>query len=111
MADAAAIRRLALAFPEAVEADHFGAPSFRIRGKIFATMRTEPPRLTVNLDPEDQANFAAAHGDVVSPVPGYWGRKGATYVDAAKADDALVETLLTLAWRRTAPRRLSANRP
>ncbi|MEJ0066142.1 MAG: MmcQ/YjbR family DNA-binding protein [Caulobacteraceae bacterium] len=32
------IRRLALALPEAVEADHHGMPSFRVRGKIFSTI-------------------------------------------------------------------------
>ena len=31
-------RRLALALPEAVEQDHHGRPSFRVAGKIFATL-------------------------------------------------------------------------
>ncbi len=106
MADAAHIRALALAFPEAVEADHHGFPSFRVLGKIFATMRAEPVRLMVKLDPEDQANFIAAHPDLVTAVPGYWGRKGSTYVDAGAAEESLVETLLTLAWRNAAPKRL-----
>jgi hypothetical protein len=35
--DLAHARRLALALPEAVERDHHGMPSFRVRGKIFAT--------------------------------------------------------------------------
>jgi hypothetical protein len=32
------VRRLALALPEAVEADHHGRPSFRVAGRIFATL-------------------------------------------------------------------------
>jgi hypothetical protein len=34
------VRSLALALPETVEQDHFGNPSFRVRGKIFATVPT-----------------------------------------------------------------------
>jgi hypothetical protein len=31
-------RRFALSLPEAVEQDHHGRPSFRVAGKIFATL-------------------------------------------------------------------------
>jgi hypothetical protein len=31
-------RRLALALPEAMEKDHHGRPSFRVGGRIFATL-------------------------------------------------------------------------
>ena len=34
-------RQLALALPEAVEQDHHGRPSFRVGGKIFATLWDE----------------------------------------------------------------------
>jgi len=100
------IRSIALALPEAVEVDHFGAPSFRVGGKIFATLRTDPPRLMVKLDLEDQHNFSHAHTGVIAAVPGYWGRKGATFVDYEGIDGALAETLLGLAWSGVAPKRL-----
>jgi len=35
---AARVRRLALVEPEAYEADHHGFPSYRVGGKIFATL-------------------------------------------------------------------------
>ena len=38
MATVTDARRLALALPEAVEQDHHGRPSFRVGGKIFATI-------------------------------------------------------------------------
>ena len=38
MVTLAAARRLALSFPEATEQDHHGMPSFRVDGKIFATV-------------------------------------------------------------------------
>lgn len=102
------IRRLALALPEAAEADHHGIPSFRVDGKIFCTIHLEHPRMMVKLDPEDQANLAAGHPGVVEPVPGYWGRKGSTYVAYEPADEALVATLLKMAWTKVAPARLKA---
>ena len=91
------IRRLALALPEAAEADHFGMPSFRVRGKIFCTLHQDQPRMMVKLDPEDQINLAEAHAGVVEAVTGYWGRKGSTFVWYEKADEALISMLLQTA--------------
>ena len=97
MASADDIRRLALALPEAVEADHHGMPSFRVRGKIFSTLHLAQPRMMVKLDPEDQHNLAEAHPGVVEPVPGYWGRKGSTFVWYEQADEALIAMLVAMA--------------
>ena len=108
MSTADEIRALALGFPEAVEADHHGIPSFRVRGKIFCTLHREAPRLMVKLDPEDQRNLAEAHPGVVETVPGYRGRKGSTFVAYERADAALIQTLLAMAWRRVAPAKLAA---
>ena len=100
------IRRLALALPEVVEADHHGIPSFRVGGKIFCTIHLDHPRMMVKLDLEDQQNLAAGHPGVVEPVPGYWGRKGSTFVWYERADGGLTESLLRLAWSNVAPARL-----
>ena len=96
------IRRIALALPEAVEADHHGMPSFRVAGKIFCTLHRDQPRAMVKLDAEDQANLAAGHPGLVEPVPGYWGRKGSTFICYERADEALVR----MAWSNLAPARL-----
>lgn len=108
MSQPEAIRAMALALPEALEADHHGFPSFRVAGRIFATLRTDPPRLMVKLDPEDQHNLSHAHPGVITPVPGYWGRKGSTFVDFERTDDETASMLLRLAWTGVAPRRLKA---
>jgi hypothetical protein len=91
------IRRLALALPEAAEADHHGMPSFRVRGKIFSTIHVSEPRMMVKLDPEDQRNLAEAHPGVIEPVPGYWGRQGSTFVWYERADEGLIAMLLGMA--------------
>jgi hypothetical protein len=98
------VRRLALDLPGSVEQDHHGFPSFRVKGKIFCTVRADPARLMVKLDAEDQHNFCEAHPGVIKPVPGYWGRKGATFVSYDRIDEALAVTLLNVAWSRVAPK-------
>lgn len=104
------IRRLALALPEAVEADHHGMPSFRVRGKIFSTLHLAQPRVMVKLDPEDQHNLSEAHPGVIEPVPGYWGRKGSTFVWYEQADEALIDMLLAMAHAGVAPKGGARNR-
>ena len=52
------VRRIALAQPEAYEADHFGMPSFRVGKKIFCTVHQDHPRAMLKLHPEDQRNLA-----------------------------------------------------
>ena len=101
------IRASALGLPESVEADHHGFPSFRVAGKIFCTMREDRPRMMVKLKPEHQHNFVEAHPGAIEPVPGYWGRKGATYVEYAELDPSVAYSLIGLAWAGVAPRRLT----
>ena len=100
------IRALALALPEAIEADHHGMPSFRVAKKIFSSIHLAHPRMMVKLDPEDQRNLSEAHAGVVEPVPGGWGRHGSTFVYFERADAALVAALLRMAYVNVAPARL-----
>ncbi len=100
------IRSIALALPEAEEQPHFDSTSFRVKGKIFATMG-DAPRATLKLDPEDQHNLAEAHPGVVSPVEGYWGRSGWTVVQCADLQPETLSGLMRMAWVNVAPKRLA----
>ena len=100
------VRRLALALPQAYEAQHHDMPSFRVNKKIFSTLRTTSPKMMVKLDPEDQRILVEAHPGVIEPVPGAWGRGGSTLVNFELADEALIASLLKLAWSGVAPKRL-----
>ncbi len=97
------LRRLALALPEAAEGDDHGKPAFLVGKKIFCTVGDDG-RATVRLDPEDQHNLEAA--GVITPVPGYWGRKGWSYVWPDRVSEDQLATLLRLAWAGVAPKRL-----
>lgn len=92
--------------PEAVEAPHFDATSFRVNKKIFCTLGEASARIVLKFDPEDQANLIADNPDAITPVPGAWGRKGWTYATFASLSAARLETLTRLAWATVAPKRL-----
>ncbi len=100
-------RKLALSFPEAVEAEHMNHPDFRVGGKIFATLGPDEEWGMVKLTPEQQAAFVGAEPKVFEPFTGAWGRRGSTKVQLSAARSPSVRAALEAAWRNTAPRRLA----
>jgi hypothetical protein len=97
-------RRLALSLEDAAEQDHHGRPSFRVRGRIFATL-WDREHLNVMLDEPGIFTAVEAHPDVCQPV--WWGKRlAAVRVDLRRAGEHLVRDLLTDAWerKRTRPR-------
>jgi hypothetical protein len=103
----AGFRRAALALPEAKEGSHFGNADFRVSGKIFATLALGKEGFGVLLlAPEQQAGMVEDEPEIFSPVPGGWGRQGATRVRLAKVPPDILAAALRTAWRRKAPKRL-----
>jgi len=104
---AADFRRVALSMPESAEGSHFGNADFRVGGKIFATLALEKEGYGVLLlTPEQQAGMVEDDFKVFSPVPGGWGRKGATRVALANVPADILQAALRMAWRRKASKRL-----
>jgi hypothetical protein len=94
----------ALSLPEAVEQDHHGLASFRVRGKIFATA-PDDEHLRVMVD-EGEIRAAVAE-DPAAFAELWWGsRLSCVVVDLRVAPPDQVRELLALAWRRRAPRAL-----
>jgi hypothetical protein len=98
-------RVLALSLPETEEKSHFGKPDFRVRNKIFAGF-TDKGRAYIKLTPEQQDMLVAAEPKLVSPIPGGWGKKGWTLFDHEKADGALLRSVLAMAYKNVAPKKL-----
>jgi hypothetical protein len=93
-------RELALALPGAVEQDHHGRPSFRVRGGIFATLWSET---TLNVMLSDELIRATVSMSPESCSLRYWGaRLAAVQVDLERADEELVRDLLQAAWSERA---------
>lgn len=104
-------RRLALRLLEAVEGSHFGHADFRVGGKIFATLGLADEGYGVLLlTPEQQAGMVEDEPKIFSPVPGGWGRKGATRVLLATVKPDILASALRTAWLRKAPKRLVRER-
>jgi hypothetical protein len=96
-------RRIALTLADAVEAAHMGHPDFRVGGRIFATLGY--PRRgwgMVKLTVEQRELFVHAEPRTFAPVPGGWGRTGATTVRLQAARKAAVREALTVAWENLA---------
>jgi hypothetical protein len=97
-------RLLALSLPEAVEQDHHGKPSFRVGGKIFATLWTDE-RMNVMLDESGIRTAVEATPDVCEEV--WWGKRlAAVAVELPRVERGRLRELLTDAWEHKAPRRL-----
>ena len=98
-------RELALSLPGAEESSHFEKPDFRVRNKIFAGFN-DKGMAYVKLTPEQQDVLVSAEPELITPIPGGWGKKGWTLVDQNKADEALLKSVLTTAWKNVAPKSL-----
>jgi hypothetical protein len=98
-------RALALSLPESVEQDHHGRPSFRVGGKIFATL-WDQTHMNVMLDEPGILTAAQHHGDACAEF--WWGKRlGALSVDLARVESQLLAEWLADAWERKAPKRLT----
>lgn len=99
-------RKAALSLPESEEKPHFQLTSFRVNDKIFATIHADKNYMMVKLSAIDQSVFCSYDKDVIFPVPGGWGRKGATFINLKKVNRAMFVDALTMAWKTTAPVKL-----
>jgi hypothetical protein len=108
MIDCETARALALALPEVEEHDHWGRPSFRVRGKIFATLWPDVQRAMLKLPPSEQAALSLRDAATFSAVPGTWGVRGSTFVELRTVDRSDFIEALQTAWRGVAPKRLWA---
>lgn len=100
------LRALALALPEAEELPHFEKASFRVKGKIFATLPADGPFAVLKLSLEEQDALSRAAPALFQVTP--WGHQGWTRVDLEGVEPKLLEQLLRGAWARVAPKRLVA---
>jgi hypothetical protein len=100
-------RRAALALPEAVEQETWGHPTFRVRGKMFATMSADDAVATVKASKEAQAALVGSEPETFS-IPAYVGQHGWIAIRLDRVDAEEAAELLDDGWRATAPKRVVA---
>ena len=103
----ATVRRLALSLPETAEAPHHDMNSFRVAGKIFATIPPDGGIVHVFVDDDEVAASCAEYPAAVEELR--WGakRRGCRVL-LREATAPLLHELLVEAWRRRAPKKVLA---
>jgi hypothetical protein len=93
-------RRLALALPGASEQDHHGRPSFRVGGRIFATL---PDERTLNAMLDGDGIRTAVHDLPAACSERWWGtRLSAVQISLDAIGPQQLAALLADAWEHRA---------
>ena len=100
------IRALALSLPDAVEQPHFDRASFRVGGKIFATLPPGGALVVLMLPLLVKESVVQADPDAHVPLPSAWERSGSTQLRIGRMDSEKLADLVRLAWREKAPKAL-----
>lgn len=99
-------RKYALSLAESSEEPHFKFNSFRVNGKIFATVPPDNEHLHVFVDEARRELAMAMFPDAYEKL--WWGKKVVGIrVKLAEANAADVKDLLSTAWARKAPKHLT----
>lgn len=90
------VRAIALRLVEAVESPHHGAPSFRVRGRIFATL---PDATHLNVMIGEGGIRALAASRPTDCTERWWGKRlAALTIDLGLTDEQFVGEMLEEAW-------------
>ena len=101
------VRSAALSLPEAIEQPHFDSASFRVRGRIFATLPADGECAHIFVGEDDIHAAVAEQPSFCEEL--WWGKKlTGVRIRLSEADPVLVTELIIDAWRRKAPKRLAA---
>jgi hypothetical protein len=104
---AADVGALALSLPETTEEPHHDMTSFRVGGKIFATVPADADRVHIFIGSDDVAAYCAEYPGQVEEL--WWGKRlRGCRMPLETATRPLLHELLTEAWRRRAPTTLLA---
>jgi hypothetical protein len=100
-------RQLALALPDTLEQDHHGRPSFRVTGKIFATLWDDNH---MNLMLDEPGIHTAVQSRPGACAEVWWGKRlSAVRVDLERVGPNELAELIADAWEGKAPRGLAAS--
>jgi len=101
----AQVRRLAKSLPEVTEEPHFQYSSFRVRGKIFATVPPEGEHLHLFLCDDERDLALSLAPNALEKL--FWGKRVVGLrVALKKVPRKMLARLLTQAWTQKAPKTL-----
>ena len=91
-------RQMALSLPDAMELPHFDRASFRVNKRIFATLHEKNKTAVLMFSPLEQSVFCAFDKTIIYPVPGGWGKQGATIFELDKIKKAMMKDALSVVY-------------
>ncbi len=103
----AAARKLLLAFPGVDEGPCYGTPGFRVRGKFLARLREDGETLVVKCG-DDERDFRMQADPRTFFITDHYRGYPTVLVRLARVRTADLRSLIEVAWRRLAPKRLMA---
>jgi hypothetical protein len=111
MQDAEDVRRICLSFPDTVEKIAWNMPTFRVAGKMFATLPEEETSMAVRCPKTERDELVLAEPEkfwIADHEAGFaWVRvRLAALEDADELNDILADS-----WRQAAPPRLLESYP
>jgi hypothetical protein len=98
MADAADLRRIALALPGTTEAAHFDRAAFKV-DRIYVTLAADEVTANVKFTPDEQEFKCQLAPEIFRPVDNAWGRQGWTVLTLAHATEDDLRAALEMAHR------------
>ncbi|MFE2973549.1 MmcQ/YjbR family DNA-binding protein [Streptomyces sp. NPDC059258] len=112
---AADVRSAALSLPDTAEKLAWGQPTFRVAGRIFASLGDDETAMGVKCPREDRAELIAAEPEKFFIREGHddhyaWMRVRLAALAALEGRGELA-AILADSWRQVAPRRLAAAHP
>ncbi|MFJ9113360.1 MmcQ/YjbR family DNA-binding protein [Streptomyces sp. NPDC102283] len=109
---AADVRSAALSLPDTTEKLAWGQPTFRVAGKIFASLGDDESAMGVKCPREDRAELIAAEPEKFFIREGHDDHYAWMRVRLSVLEDAgELAAILADSWRQVAPRRLRAAHP
>ena len=110
MVTAADFRRIALSLAGTSEAPHFDRAAFRV-ARIYATLAADGLTANLKFAPDEQEFKCMLAPEAFSPLPGSWGRQGATVAKLSALSEADLSAALEIAWRHAQPVKPKRRRP
>ncbi|GAB2848726.1 MmcQ/YjbR family DNA-binding protein [Streptomyces deserti] len=111
MPDAEDVRRIALSLPDTTEKTAWSMPTFRVAGKMFATLPEDETSLAVRCPKEERDELALAEPEKFW-IAGHEAQFAWVRVRlAALEDEEELRDILADSWRQAAPPRLLEAHP
>lgn len=97
-------KKLALSLADASEHPHMSRTAFKTPRKTFATLAGDGSDINLMFDPDTRDFYCEQAPNIFTPVPGGWGRMGATRCDLKRTDEATLLSALKAAHALAAPK-------